>query len=203
MLKLLLATTNPGKQLELSALLAGLPVLLVTPRSLQIDLHVDEAGSTYIENARLKALGFCQASGLPSLADDTGLEVDALSGAPGLHSARFVDQPHATDRDRRLKLLSILQAFPRPWWAHFTCSAVLIHPDGREWIGSGQCHGEIIPEARGANGFGYDPIFLLQAIKKTMAELSMPEKNTLSHRALAIKDLLSGSGQLLDLFTVH
>jgi XTP/dITP diphosphohydrolase len=200
MQKLLLATTNPGKQLELAALLADLPVQLVTPQSIQIDLHVAETGSTYLENARLKALGFCQVSGLLSLADDTGLEVDALDGAPGLYSARFIDKPHASDQDRRNKLLYELQALPRPWSAHFTCSAVLIHPDGRQWIGSGQCQGEIIPVERGVNGFGYDPIFLLQATNKTMAELNMIEKNALSHRSFAIKDLLSGSGNFLDLF---
>jgi non-canonical purine NTP pyrophosphatase (RdgB/HAM1 family) len=197
--KLLLATTNTGKQAELAALLEGLPLQIFTPRMLQLELHVEETGTSYYENALLKVRSYCHASHLPSLADDTGLEVDALKGAPGLHSARFIAGPDASDQDRRRKLLFCLEPYPQPWLAHFTCTAVLAHPDGRHWIGSGNCAGCIIAIARGRNGFGYDPIFELTGVKKTMAELTMAEKNTLSHRALAIKELFSNSDHLLDL----
>jgi XTP/dITP diphosphohydrolase len=199
MQKILLATTNTGKQVELSALLEGLPIQIYTPRMLQFDLHVEETGASYYENALQKATSYCRASNMPSLSDDTGLEVDALNGAPGLRSARFIASLHASDQDRRQRLLSLLEPYPQPWLAHFACTAVLVHPDGSQWVGTGNCAGHIVAMARGQNGFGYDPIFELAGTNKTMAELTMREKNTLSHRAMAIRDMLSHSGHLLDL----
>ncbi len=202
MRQLLVATTNPGKQKELLSLLHAFSFNLVTPGQLVLHLNIAETGSSYEENARIKALAFSHTSGMLALSDDTGLEVDALHGAPGLHSARYLDNPHATDQDRRRKLLKELAGFPRPWQAHFACSAVLVHPDGRSWIGNGRCDGEIIPEERGANGFGYDSVFLLSSVDKTMAELSMQEKNSLSHRAHAIHDLFEHvDADLKQLFT--
>jgi XTP/dITP diphosphohydrolase len=200
--QLLIATTNPGKQKELLSLLHSLSIDLVTPRQFHLHLNIAETGSSYAENARIKALAFSLASGLLALSDDTGLEVDALNGAPGLYSARYLDDPHATDGDRRRKLLRELAGFPRPWQAHFSCAAVLVHPDGRSWIGNGRCEGEIIPEEHGANGFGYDPVFRLSSVDKTMAELSLQEKNLFSHRAHAIHDLLDRvDGNLERLFS--
>ena len=186
MLKLLIATGNLGKLREIQALLAGLEVELLLPAALGLELQVVEDGQTYRENASLKAVAYAHASGLISLADDSGLEVDAIGGLPGLHSARFSPLPGATDADRRQHLLQELAAKPRPWYAHFHCTVALANPQGRVWFTDGDCPGEIIPTERGSNGFGYDPIFLVSELGKTMAELSMEEKNRLSHRARAV-----------------
>ncbi|HVF24840.1 MAG TPA: non-canonical purine NTP pyrophosphatase, partial [Anaerolineales bacterium] len=129
---------------------------------------------------------FANASGLISLADDSGLEVDALDGAPGLYSARYSPKPKATDADRRAYLIQNLQAKPRPWTARFHATIAIAIPNGDLHLTEGICDGEIIPEERGTGGFGYDPIFLLTELGKTMAELSMDEKNRLSHRAKAV-----------------
>jgi XTP/dITP diphosphohydrolase len=187
MKKLLLATTNKGKLRELRAILADLPVELVTPADIGLDLDVLEDGSTYAENAARKALAFAHASGLAALADDSGLEVDALDGAPGLYSARYSSKPGATDADRRAHLLANLSGKPRPWTARFHATVALASREGRVQFAEGICHGEIIPEERGSNGFGYDPIFLMAEFGKTMAELPEEIKNRLSHRARAVE----------------
>jgi XTP/dITP diphosphohydrolase len=184
--KLLVASGNPGKLLEIQALLADLPFKLVIPTQLGLDLDVEESGDTYQENASIKALIFSKTSGLTTLADDSGLEVAVLDGLPGLHSARFSPLPNANDSDRRAYLLDQLKTHPRPWLAKFHCTVAISTPDGQVFFTTGECAGEIIPEERGQRGFGYDPIFLLQELGKTMAELSMNEKNRLSHRARAI-----------------
>jgi XTP/dITP diphosphohydrolase len=147
---------------------------------------VVEDGITYAENARKKGIAFARESGLLSLADDSGLEVAALDGRPGLHSARFSPIVGATDADRRQHLLKQLRGHPRPWTAQFRCVVCLVSPAGDEFLVEGICPGEIIPQERGHNGFGYDPIFLLPELNHTMAELSMEEKNRLSHRARAV-----------------
>ena len=188
---LLLATGNAGKVRELRALLADLPIHLLTPHDVGLALDVPEDGDTYLENARKKALAWCAASGLPALADDSGLEVDALGGAPGIFSARFAPQPGADDADRRAYLLAQLHPHPRPWTARFISVVVLALPGGAVRWTRGECPGEIIPAERGANGFGYDPIFLLPEAGKTMAELTMDEKNRLSHRARAVRSIIS------------
>lgn len=185
--QLLLATENPGKVLEMMALLDDLPIRLVTPPDLGLRLRVVEDGGTYAENAARKALAHAKASGLVALGDDSGLEVEALNGQPGLYSARFAPGPHPTDADRRAYLLGLLADYPRPWKAAFHCTVAVAEPDGRLLYARGECRGEIIPEERGSNGFGYDPIFLMAGLEKTMAELEMDEKNQLSHRALALK----------------
>ncbi len=186
MRKLLIATGNEGKLREIQALLTGLELELLIPASIGLQLEVVEDGDTYRENASLKALAFARASGLLTLADDSGLEVDALDGQPGLHSARFSPLPGATDADRRLLLLQKLAGKPRPWLAHFHCSVALADPQEQVWYTDGDCPGEILPVERGSNGFGYDPLFLVPELNKTMAELSVDEKNRLSHRARAI-----------------
>lgn len=187
MIKLLLASSNLGKLREIQALLDDLDVILQTPEQLDLTIDVDEDGVTYAENAALKASAFAQASGLLTLADDSGLEVDVLGGLPGIHSARFSQLPHATDADRRNYLLDRLRGSPRPWSAQFHCTVALTNPGGDIYFANGECHGEIIPEERGRGGFGYDPIFLLSDLGRTMAELDMDEKNHLSHRARAVK----------------
>ena len=185
--RLLIATNNNHKVRELHELLAHLPVELVTPAQIHLDLEVEEDGSTYAENASKKALAFAQASGLISLADDSGLEVDALHGAPGLYSARYSPKPGATDGDRRAYLLENLRNQPRPWTAHFHATIAIAMPNGGVQLAEGNCPGEIVPAERGTGGFGYDPIFLLPERGQTMAELSAEEKNRLSHRARAVQ----------------
>ncbi len=187
---LLIATTNKGKIKEITDLLGKLPIDLLTPDDLNLQLEVDENGSTYFENAHLKAEAYCQAGGLPTLADDTGLEVAALGGKPGLYSARFSENPNATNHDRRQLLLAKLAEHQRPWEACFICVVVLALPNGEIYSAEGICPGEIIPDERGNQGFGYDPIFLLDDAGKTMAELSLREKNRISHRALAVRGII-------------
>jgi XTP/dITP diphosphohydrolase len=190
MQKLLIATGNRGKVKEIQSLLEGLDVELVTPKDIGLELEVVEDGQTYAENAEKKALAYSTASGLFTLADDSGLEVDALDGAPGLYSARYSPQSGATDADRRAYMLKNLAGKPRPWTAHFHATIAIGSPDGQVLFADGNCYGEIIPEERGGNGFGYDPIFFIIELGQTMAELSMDEKNRLSHRALAVKNAL-------------
>jgi len=187
---LLLATNNPGKLEEMRSLLAGLPVELVTPAQVGLNFEVLEDGQTYAENAARKALAFNRASRLATLADDSGLEVDALGGQPGLRSHRFAPWPDATDADRRAYLLQQLQGRPRPWTAHFHCTIAIVTRDGTVIYADGECPGEIIPDERGSNGFGYDPIFYLAEQQATMAELEPEVKNQISHRARAIQAAL-------------
>jgi XTP/dITP diphosphohydrolase len=187
--RILLATNNSGKLNELRSLLEDIPLELLTPADLGLNLKVEEKGESYSQNACLKAKAFAQAANLPALADDSGLEVEALDGAPGLFSARFGPQPGATDGDRRAQLLKALTGKPRPWKAHFRCAVCLALPSGEIYQAEGECLGEIIPDERGSGGFGYDRIFLTEGRRRTMAELSILEKNQLSHRAQAISNL--------------
>jgi XTP/dITP diphosphohydrolase len=186
MKKLLIATNNKGKVKEIQELLKDMDIELVTPLDIALELDVIENGKTYLENAEKKASAFAHASGFISLADDSGLEVDALNGAPGLYSARYSPKPGATDQDRRAYLLQNLQGKPHPWTARFHATIAIAVPDQKvEWT-EGQCEGQIITEERGTGGFGYDPIFFIPELNQTMAELSMEQKNRLSHRARAI-----------------
>ena len=186
MLKLLVATNNRGKVMEILPLLEDLEIELVTPDQISLELHIDETGRTYAENAALKGVAFAKATGLLTLADDSGLEVDALDGRPGLHSARYSRKPGATDADRRAYLLHNLRGRPQPWTARFRCVIALVSAAGEVQFTEGVCEGQIIPDERGQNGFGYDPIFLLSELGRTMAELTRDEKNRLSHRARAV-----------------
>jgi XTP/dITP diphosphohydrolase len=201
--KLLIATNNKGKVKEFQELLKDLDVELVTPADINLNLEVEEDGKTYVENAVKKAIAFAQASGLISLADDSGLEVDALDGAPGLYSARYGSLPQfsekmggarggqgRTDADRRAYMLENLKDKPRPWTAHFHATIAIAVPGNEVQTVDGDCYGEIIPEERGTGGFGYDPIFFFPELGKTMAELEMDEKNRLSHRAKAVMNTI-------------
>src|SRR5450759_717025 len=188
MRNLLIATNNIGKVDEIKTLLHNLDLIMVTPFDLGISLEVSEDGKTYAENAAKKALAFAQASGLIAIGDDSGLEVDALGGQPGLRSHRFNPIPNASDADRRKYLLKRLEGKPRPWTARFRATIAVASPSGEVELATGECEGEIIPEERGSNGFGYDPIFFIPDIGRTMAELEMDEKNHLSHRARAIQN---------------
>jgi XTP/dITP diphosphohydrolase len=187
MLKLLLATNNPGKLVEMQTLLGDLALELVTPEQIGVNLNVKEDGSTYSQNAALKAQAFAAVSDLLTIGDDSGLEVNALNGAPGLYSARFSPVPGATDADRRAYLLTKLNGKPEPWYARFRCAIAIANPQGSLFFTEGICEGVIISQERGLNGFGYDPIFLLPEFGQTMAQLGLPEKNKVSHRARAIQ----------------
>jgi len=183
--KLLLATNNKAKVREYRSLLHNLPYTVVTPAKLGITLTVDEAGKTLEENARLKATAFASNSGVLSLADDSGLEVDILGGEPGPLSARYAGEG-ASDNDRVRYLLARLEG--TPWGkrtARFRCVIALAAPDGGAELFSGECPGIIALEPRGEEGFGYDPIFYLPEMDKTMAELPLEIKNQLSHRGKA------------------
>jgi XTP/dITP diphosphohydrolase len=195
---LLIGTRNPGKLSELRALLADLPIQLVDLDSIGLDLNVEETGGEYAANAIAKATAFAQASGLWTLADDSGLEVDALDGAPGVSSARLAG-PCSSDAERRQVLLRLLTPFPRPWIAHFRCTMALASSHDEIDLTVGSCHGELIPQERGTHGFGYDPIFLLPDLNRTLAELTMEEKNRLSHRAQALRAILPTLRQRLNL----
>lgn len=190
MRKLLIASGNPGKLVEIHALLDGMNLVLITPQELGLEQDVHESGESYAENAAKKAVAFSNLTGMATLADDSGLEVDALGGLPGIRSARFSPLLGASDADRRAYLLERLKGMPQPWRAHFHCTVALAVPGCKVRFAEGECYGEIIPEERGSNGFGYDPIFWIPEAGKTMAELSTEEKNLISHRARAIKAAL-------------
>jgi XTP/dITP diphosphohydrolase len=183
--KLLLATNNQGKVREYRSLLHGIPFALVTPAELGITAKVEEAGGSFEENASLKATNMARQSGLLALADDSGLEVDALGGEPGSLSHRWAGE-NASDADRIVYLLSKLKDVPETQrTAQFRCVIAIATPDGRVEFFSGECPGVIIDEPKGTNGFGYDPIFYIPELGKTMAELTLEEKNRISHRARA------------------
>ena len=183
--KLLVATHNRGKLLEYATLLGDSDFELVSLADLVIDAVVEESGTSYAENALLKARAYAAATGMLTLADDSGLEVEALGGAPGVHTARY-GGPSLSDGDRcRLLLQELVNAPDEHRAARFRCVIALVWPDGREGIVEGVCEGRIPHELRGTNGFGYDPLFLLPERGCTMAELPAEVKNRISHRARA------------------
>ena len=170
-------------------MLSGSPVSLVTPAELGISLDVEETGDTYEANAALKAIAFVRASGLPSLADDSGLEVDALAGAPGVRSARYSGT--GSDKDNVDLLLQNLQGVPdQDRTARFVCVVALALPSGDIQYARGQCEGKISEERIGDGGFGYDPVFFPEGGHLTMAQLPPDEKNRLSHRGRAVRNAL-------------
>jgi len=186
---LLLASNNAGKLRELHALLPG--VAIATPADVELDLDVAETGTTFAANAALKARAFAKASGHITLADDSGLEVDALNGAPGVYSARY-GGPGLDDEGRCRRLLDELEPFPQSTQrsARFRCAIFACAPDGRHCLTEGTCEGQIAHMPAGDHGFGYDPVFYVPAQKATMAQLAPEVKNTLSHRAQALESIL-------------
>ena len=186
--KLLLATTNQGKAREYRHILKGLPFELVTLAEEGINVAVDEKNTTFEENARLKATLYSGFSHFITLADDSGLEVDALGGEPGIRSARFAGD-EASDEDRVEHLLSRLKEVP---WekrtARFRCAVAIAVPEGGTEVCHGECRGLIALQPKGENGFGYDPVFYFPELDKTMAELPLETKNRISHRAGAAQE---------------
>lgn len=185
--RLLLGTHNRGKRREWQTLLEGLDVEILLPDEMGLTLDVKETGQTYTENALLKARTYVGIADLPTLADDSGLEVDALDGAPGIRSARYT---LGSDRVRYRALLKALEDVPPPErMARFRCIAALVLPDGRQFMTEGVCEGIVTMAPSGDGGFGYDPIFYVPSHGRTMAELSAETKNYISHRARAARAL--------------
>jgi XTP/dITP diphosphohydrolase len=196
--KLLLATGNRAKLYELRSLFQALPYELVTPSEMGISAKVDEVGQSLEENARLKAITFAASSQLLTLADDSGLEVDALGGEPGVLSARYAGAD-ASDTDRIDYLL--LRIKDVPWQkrqARFRCVMAIATPDGQVSLFCGDCPGVITLEPRGEMGFGYDPIFYLPRLGKTLAELPLEVKNRVSHRGQAARKAFPLLKRLID-----
>jgi XTP/dITP diphosphohydrolase len=186
-MRLLIATRNRGKLREYKELLAGLPFELLTLDDLGVHEEVEETGATLPENARLKAENYARVSGLLTLADDSGLEVDALGGEPGVHSKRYAGDGKSDAERNQFLLAKLLQVPSGGRSARFRCAIVIAAPDGRTWSSEGVCEGEIAFEPRGEFGFGYDPLFILREGGVRMAELPTEEKNRISHRARAAR----------------
>lgn len=185
--RLVLATRNPGKIVEIRAILSSLPVELVTLEGLPEIGSAEEDGLTFEQNATKKALHVWKATGLAALADDSGLEVDALGGRPGILSARFAGE-EATHAENNRKLLALLSGVPpERRRARFVCVAALAKPDGEVVLTRGEVEGVISETPSGSRGFGYDPVFYLPAYGRTIAELDEATKNNISHRAGALR----------------
>ena len=183
-----LATANPGKIKEMQMLLYVLGIEIATREELDISIEIDETGSTFFENARLKAEAICKLSGLPSIADDSGLLVDALGDKPGVYSSSFGGND-LTAAERCDYLLTEMQDIHEMEQrrAKFVCTIVCVFPDGELLTAGGECPGFITKTSCGLNGFGYDPVFLPDGMDKTMAELTPDEKNKISHRGKALR----------------
>lgn len=183
--KFVLATHNPGKLKEMSAILAELGIQVVGPGELGIDVEVEETGTTFAENAMLKARAICAASGLPAIADDSGLCVDALNGGPGVYSARYGGEG-LDDRGRTTLLLQNMRG-QTTRAAHFACAICCVFPGGDTLTAEGRCEGAIAFAPMGEGGFGYDPVFLVPEKAKTFSQLTAEEKNAISHRGKALR----------------
>ena len=187
-MKIIIATHNKHKLQEMSRILSPMGYEVVTDLDLGIELSdAEENGETFLDNARIKAQSGCKESGLPCIADDSGLCVDALNGAPGVYSARY-SGVHGDDDGNNKKLLSELQGVPtEKRTAHFACAICVSFPDGSEVTATGKCEGYIGYEKKGTNGFGYDPLFMVG--DRSLAEMTAEEKDAISHRGNALKEL--------------
>ena len=198
MRRLLVATHNAGKVREYRQLLADLPLEVTYLDEEGVDFDVEETGKSFTENAVQKATAYAEATGLWTWADDSGLEVDALDGAPGIRSSRYAG-PGASDEDRYRKLLRELDGVP---WeartARFRCVVAITTPEGEVRSAPGRCEGIIGFEPRGSHGFGYDPVFFMPQFDRTMAELSPEVKNRISHRARAAREAKKLLREMLD-----
>ena len=183
--KFVLATHNPGKLREMGDILRGLGVEVVSPADVGCHVEVEETGATFAENAMLKAKAVCAASGLPAIADDSGLCVDALGGAPGVYSARYGGEG-LDDAGRYRLLLSNLRGQPTRA-AHFACAIACAFPNGDTLTAEGRCDGAIAYAPMGEGGFGYDPVFLVPEKAKTFGQVTAEEKSAISHRGRALQ----------------
>ena len=186
-MKVILASKNQHKLTELSAILSQLGFEIALESEYGLDIDVEETGTTFVENSFLKADAVMKASGLPVLADDSGLMVDALDGAPGVYSARYGHK--ASDKERTAYLLENMKDVPEERrGTKFVCVITCLFPDGRKIVARGECPGVIARAPHGENGFGYDPVFYLPELGMTYAELPSEQKNAISHRARALQD---------------
>ena len=186
--KFVLATHNPGKLKEMSSILSRFGVEGVSPKELGITVDVEATGTTFAEHAMLKAKTICAAAGLPAIADDSGLCVDALSGGPGVYSARYGGEG-LDDKGRYTLLLNSLRG-QTTRAAHFTCSIACAFPNGDTLTAEGQCDGTIAYAPMGEGGFGYDPVFFVPELKKTFGQLTAEEKSAISHRGRALESFV-------------
>ena len=185
-MRFVLATHNPGKLREMGEILKDFGIEVVSRRDLGITVDVEETGTTFAENAMLKAKAICKEANLPAIADDSGLCVDALNGAPGVYSARYGGEG-LDDKGRYMLLLSSLRGAPTRA-AHFACAVACAFPNGDTLTAEGRCDGSIAYAPLGEGGFGYDPVFLLPGTGKTFGQLTQEEKSAVSHRGRALKD---------------
>lgn len=189
-MKIVIATTNQNKLRELKELLRDLPVEVLSLRDFPACPAVEEDGKSFAENALKKARAICAHTGMVTIADDSGLEVDCVSGRPGIYSARYAGDG-ADDRENYKKLLREMQGVkPEERGARFCCVLAIVSPAGTEKVVAGEYRGVIITEPRGGNGFGYDPVFLDTASGLTFAEMEPAQKNKISHRSRALHELL-------------
>ena len=186
--KFVLATHNPGKLKEMGAILAQFGVEVVSPRDLGLTVDVEETGTTFAENAMLKAKAICAAAKLPAIADDSGLCVDALNGGPGVYSARYGGEG-LDDKGRYMLLLNSLRG-QSTRTAHFTCAIACAFPNGDTLTAEGRCDGTIAYAPMGEGGFGYDPVFFFPELKKTFGQLTAEEKSAISHRGRALESFI-------------
>lgn len=184
--KIVFATTNDGKIKEIKEILADFDVEVVSMKEMNIDVDVEENGTTFEENSLIKARSISKLTGLPALADDSGLEVDYLNGEPGVYSARYLGRDTDYDYKNNYIIDKLKDAKDEERSARFVCVISLVLPDGREFVKKGVMEGRIGYEIKGENGFGYDPIFYLPQYGKTSAEISAEEKNKISHRGKAL-----------------
>ena len=184
-MKLVLASKNKGKLKEMQTLLQECGVEVVLQSELGIDVDVDETGTTFAENALLKAEAVCKISGMAAIADDSGLCVDALQGAPGVYTARYGGE--GLDDEGRYRLLLNNMKGLSPRTCHFATAIACVFPDGTVLRAEGECHGTVAYAPMGTDGFGYDPIFFVPNLKKTFAQLTAEEKNAISHRGKALR----------------
>ena len=183
-MKFVLATNNPKKLKEMAEILGTLGVEVVSPKELGIHIEVEETGTTFAENAMLKAKAICEAANLPAIADDSGLCVDALNGGPGVYSARYGGE--GLDDVQRYQLLLANMRGQTTRAAHFACAIACAFPNGKELTAEGKCNGTIAFAPMGEGGFGYDPIFFVPEYRKTFGQLTAEEKSKISHRGKAL-----------------
>lgn len=187
---IILATNNKSKVKEISEMMPGSDITFVSLADAGINVEVEETGTTFEENALLKAREICKLSGKPTISDDSGLEIDALDGAPGIYSSRFMGEDTSYDIKNNALIEKLENVADPDRTARFRCCMALVLPDGREFVTEGAMEGIIAREPKGINGFGYDPILFIPEYNRTSAELSSEEKNNISHRGEALRKMI-------------
>ena len=187
---IILATNNKSKVKEISEMMSGSDITFVSFADAGINVEVEETGTTFEENALLKAREICKLSGKPTISDDSGLEIDALDGAPGIYSSRFMGEDTSYDIKNNALIEKLENVADPDRTARFRCCMALVLPDGREFVTEGAMEGIIAREPKGINGFGYDPILFIPEYNRTSAELSSEEKNNISHRGEALRKMI-------------